>query len=106
MNYTPEQFAKLPKWAQMEINRLNADLKAEQETLAAINGDPAVMPVVSWHHLMQEHPLPDHCSVRMNLPKGHVEFQIIDDYVRVSCYHNLIVMPSASNTVHLRVDHR
>lgn len=31
MSYTPQQFERLPKWAQIEISRLKRDLKFHQE---------------------------------------------------------------------------
>lgn len=110
MVYTEAQFARLPKWAQSELQRLNANIAdAEERARAAFGADETTIEV-SPHRSAEDGQartfLPDRTVIRFRLATGYVEASIRDGSLHLLAGRRLSVRPWASNVVTVEDDPR
>lgn len=103
MNYTKEQLEKLPKWAQNEINRLEADLKHYKERSEQIEGS------ADTNTFLQEglssRPLPHHARIEFCLGEHNQHKASVyvtkNGYIDINCDSRMAkgtyIRPRASN---------
>jgi hypothetical protein len=103
---TDERIAKLPRWAQRHIERLERDRDSLRAKLAQI--DSGESPVV-WDeynlHGEGHHAIPARARVLFTLPSGGViEVSLRSDHVEVRAerYGSIITQPTASNVLRIR----
>lgn len=65
MKYTKEQLSKLPKWAQVEINRLIKDLEVCKADLRRMDGEVSTNTFIEDG--LDKHPLPANTSIIFGL---------------------------------------
>jgi hypothetical protein len=110
---TEPRFAKLPKWAQQEIVRLERDVQHHERRLAEVSGEtsePSNVEVNARGIQPGRRFLPSGDSVRFWLDpdsdgraRRYVDVAVIGGEVRVmtSGYGNMLVVPQASNVVYI-----
>ena len=102
MNYTKEQFEKLPKWAQSEITRLEANLKHFKEKAAQVSGESETNThIVSG---LDDTPLPKNSRVKFTNDKGSATIHLesdgtIDVHANSKYGHRLAIFPNVSNGI-------
>jgi ribosomal protein L6P/L9E len=93
---------KLPKWAQEHIKKLECRVSEIDARIAAENGpDTRVQQLFG----AREHKnLGDRVTVRFNI-KGHehIDVSMRDDHIYVSGISTIIITPTASNCIQVRV---
>jgi hypothetical protein len=107
---SPEQIAKLPKWAQRHIRLLEQNLASERKRLAR---GPADSDTFASPYGNTPQPLGRHTLIRLALFGGDLHARYIDvrtdvdhrkqPHVYVMASDGLLIEPQSSNTVRLRL---
>lgn len=95
---------KLPKWAQTEIERLQADLDYYREKLRQVgDGDTEVW--VRSHAIGEHEPLPRGTHIIFKLPNGGTEVSAVGETLELygRSGGSLAVLPRSSNVAWVRV---
>lgn len=102
-----EQFDKLPRYVQDEIERLRRDRESLRAKLAQIDSGESA---ITWDefdvHGDGRHAIPPGANVRFQLPSGEIAATLRDDCVMIQadkCGGVVLVQPMSSNVVRLRV---
>lgn len=108
MNYTPEQFQKLPKWAQDEILRLQNNHQSLLTKLDEINGDSETNTFLVEG--LSERPLPKNSCVDFKV--GENNLNTVSVYIRKNgtidinanskMAQQLVIVPNAANSFYLK----
>lgn len=106
MNYTTEQFSKLPKWARIEIERLEKNVEYHQKQAEAVKSGNSR---VYWGMKILDggrYGIPENQSVAFTLMDGEsIEFKLDDKSDGVRVYldgkrrRTLAVSPVSSNVM-------
>lgn len=98
MSMTNEQFFKLPKFAQMEINRLRNDLTWNNKKIdEMLSTEPSNVQISQYPDNKN---LPNNSNIRFNFKSGnYMEISIYDEQIRVHGKNAIKVLPSASNAI-------
>lgn len=107
MNYTNEQFEKLPKWARYEINRLERLTKNLNEKLSEFNGESKTNTYLVDG--LEKTPLTNNAQIEFTT--GQNNMNRVSVYVRQDgkidlnadshLGHDLVIMPRAANSFYL-----
>lgn len=106
---TDERMAKLPKWAQQEIKRLESDLQSARAELAFATGEVA-SPVTWGHRRYKIHGIPPNETIYFGLPDGVSLGVCIDRqnkrrlYVSMDGGDRLRILPAVSNAFYIEAD--
>ena len=111
---TPEQMAKLPRYAQDELNKLAADLRSFRRDLKSVlGGDEKSRVYVVRFIDGEDQPLPLHTRVGFRLPTqrrpddclGYLEFKMDADAQSVEVHGSqaIAVEPHSSNVCRIRL---
>ncbi len=98
---TPEQFAKLPKWAQQHIRLLEMRLKEAQEDARKNAGPENSRVTIGWEpsfKVRDDHPF------RFSLgddSMNHVQVSFHHGGLQIMGGRSIVVLPSASNVIHV-----
>jgi hypothetical protein len=100
MNYTKEQFEKLPKWAQREIKRLEQNVGHYKEKAMQVSGEAETNTLIVSG--IENQNLPKNSRVMFRTEKGYVTIHVEDDGtidVHANPYdkYNLAFLPRVSN---------
>lgn len=99
---TPEQFDRLPKYAQLELQRLQRNLEA---AYARLDEGPATSPIVADPHSAQPRRLGSTRSARFHLgepgERPYFDATIARGELRVTGVPGMVVRPHAGNVVML-----
>lgn len=100
--YTKEQFDRLPKWAQREIDRLTMRLREASERLSAGPGDSNV-----FAHPYCDNPTPLGRDTMVKFVMGEasgdaLHVGIFEDGLRVYGHRGIVIQPRARNAVDVR----
>jgi len=99
---TNEQFLKLPRWAQNEINKLRNDLERAERHAKQISGESAT----NTHMLvlLDKKPLPSNSNIEFTLPDGRVTARVDGEKLYVTVpYGRLNIQPTASNGFYIHL---
>jgi hypothetical protein len=104
MKYTPEQFSKLPKWAQEEIKTLEMRLTELNGKLDEYKGDKETNTYI--RDGLSRIPIPNNSSVEFQCGKGKQNKVVVyvnrDGFVDVNTDsrigQTMVVMPRAANS--------
>ena len=98
MNITNEQFFKLPKFAQREINKLRNDLDYHKKKIdEMLSTEPSNVQISQYP---ENKNLPNNSNIRFNFKDGnYMEISIIDEQIRVHGYNAIKILPRASNSI-------
>ena len=101
---TNEQFFKLPKWAQNEINSLRNNNESLQKQLDEMFGHSDTNTFMRSG--MDRKGLPNNSNIEFNLPNGNIEVRI--DKGALSIYGSytrgrLAIFPNVSNVVRVEI---
>lgn len=103
---TPEQIAKLPKWAQSEVKSLNhriSNLEKENESLKSKNPKSNVSYQMAWDG--SNIFLPDDRDIKFSFNEGeYIQARLESDKKGGLCFHvrgsdSITLSPGYSNTV-------
>lgn len=97
-----ERRAKLPKWAQHELERLERDLAYAKKRLA---DGPEDSRVFADPYSDPPRPLGRDTSIDFKLGEGwgqRINVRIEDDGIKIMGGNRLSIIPKASNVVHIR----
>lgn len=100
---TDEQMAKLPKWAQAELDRrevLNRRLQKQLDELTAAEPSPVMWSSnhVNWH------PVPKHARVRFeDANQSVIDVKAQDGGVYISGSFGITIQPHGSNAITVKV---
>lgn len=107
MEYTEEQFSKLPKWAQSEINRLKNNNKGLTEKLEQFNGQGETNTYLVDG--MDKKPLPKNSHIDFMM--GERNLNRVSVYVRSNGMvdinadsrlgHDVVILPRAANSFYI-----
>ena len=102
-----EKFDRLPKWAQMEINRLSGDLENYKEKVAQISGEEETI-VYCEGYVTPKINLPNNSHIVFEIDGGSISANVVDGELRVygQSPGPLLVLPRASNSVYLKFGER
>jgi len=97
-----ERFNKLPKWAQIEIQKLTSDLASANEKINALfyNGKTNTV-IISG---LDEMPLPNNSNIRFSWGKTHIDARIVDEELRIYGQSAIHIQPRATNTCYIIAD--
>lgn len=109
--FSPEEIAKLPKWAQLKANVLIRDLADAHKRIAAFNGETPTN--IKAEGGLRSHAvyLPDDSTIKFTFPQTggeiHLQFGLGQKAGTLNCFsrNSLIIRPGSSNYVQL-ADHR
>ena len=102
-----EKFMKLPRWAKDEINRLERNSQDAEEQIRQMNSGEESL--VYWNDGLarEKHGLPDRATVTFQTPNGPISVMIRDGELSVmSMAINLLVRPSAANSIRILAENR
>jgi len=107
MNYTQEQFDKLPKWAQSEIKVLLQNVKDLSEKLSQVNGVSETNTFL--HDMLDRQPLPKNSVIRFHLGErnlNHVSVYVnrhgvIDINGDSRIGKKMVLIPQAANAFYI-----
>jgi ABC-type uncharacterized transport system fused permease/ATPase subunit len=106
MNYTQEQFDRLPKWAQLEINRLKNYTQSIEKQLRQEKGEEETNTFVRV--VMDKYPMAKNAQIEFHTPdeKGFVEVRVnshgkIDIQGDSRMGKTMVIMPRASNSFYI-----
>lgn len=91
---------KLPQWAQRKIRVLEKNIKTLERKVAEINGERKTNTAIISG--MDRNPLPNSCTIEFDITGNRISCGIIDNELRVYGYNTIIVLPRASNSIHLK----
>lgn len=102
MEYTNEQFFRLPKWAQTEINRLRNKNDYLTTRLNQMTGEEETNTFIN--EMMDKKPLPKNSSIHFELPeKGYINVIINNNQLLITGqgYKNktFYIKPRVSNSI-------
>ena len=107
--YTPEQFAKIPKWAQHLIRKQEADLKGAAEDIAQINGSGPTNVYIE-EGIRNNRPLPNDSRIRFIFPdKTSVSVGFREGGTILDAYTydgGISVSPASSNVIYIKANGR
>ncbi len=87
---------KLPKWAQLEIQKLEGQLKTAEEVIASRDSQDSM---ISWRHVMNRHGIPDHATVEFHIDDARIDVSVVDGALRITSSSSMLsVLPRASNS--------
>lgn len=108
-----EDLSKLPKWAQHRIVRMESDIKALMEVVSGLNNATSEgvsgKIIVEPYSTLTSFTLRDRSMIRFKLRKdrtGYIDVGIRKGMLNLNSAESLIVMPGASNDLHVAVAHR
>ena len=104
MNYTPQQFDRLPKWAQNEIKKLQFRCDDQQKEMAQLNGDEETNTYQSVG--LEKRPLPNNARI-VFVTDEETSFEVHVErgelYVRESgCVKKMAITPHVSNVIYIK----
>lgn len=101
--YTDEQFAKLPRWAQTLIKVQEGTIERLNRNVAQMS-DPNETPI-KWRQLLDDwHGIPNGTSVRFHTDIGAwVDARIDDDHLILHGSREFAIEPQSSNSIHVYV---
>lgn len=101
-----EQMAKLPKWAQIELEKLNRNVASLQEELDSLMGAETSILTNPYFDTINEKGryLPNRTTVRYFTPHGRFDVSIGSDGLVIYGDNPLSVFPRASNVVNIKGD--
>lgn len=107
MNYTKEQFEKLPKWAQSEIKVLSQNIKDLSEKMNQLNGDSETNTYLN--DMLDKQPLPKNSVIRFHLGEknlNHVSvyvnrYGVIDINGDSRLGKKMVIIPQAANAFYI-----
>ncbi len=105
-NYTPEQFARLPKWAQHLITRDTRDLADLREKLKQVNGE-AETNVFIEQGIDEDQPMPKNSRILFRFPDKTslaVGFRESGTILEVYGHGALSVHPRSTNVFYVTAD--
>lgn len=107
MSYTPEQFAKLSKWAQSHIESLERKTSDDAKVIERLS-DPGSIgntdTLVYSYGIRPDVKLEKGSVIQFKLPGDDIECSVRNAYLYVTSNHDsLIVQPQSSNVVRIRV---
>lgn len=95
--------SKLPKWAQAEIERLNADVRYLEEKIAALSSDSSkVYARITWERNLH---LPTESVVTFVVGDHEIDVRLSEvggSHLEVQCHGRVSVEPRASNCFDVR----
>jgi hypothetical protein len=93
---------KLPKWAQLEIERLRRDNDDYAARFKLVGGETESN--IEIGDMMDSFCVGERSRVKFKLPNGYIEchFNHDRDAVDIYAHHSLIIEPRASNTCRVR----
>jgi len=99
---TNEQFLKLPKFAQNEINKLRNDLTwTEKKMDEMLSVEPSNVQISEYP---KNKNLPKNSQIRFNFKNGtYIEIRIVEEQLRVHGNDSVKVLPRASNSLYMEV---
>lgn len=105
MEFTPEEVAKLPKWAQSKVNVLQMRLRESKEELTRIKANKPSDTIVGFKSSHEKEPV-------QYLKNGQlITFMINNNYFMVKVKNNsldimgnisILIIPKASNTCEIK----
>lgn len=97
-----KKFARLPKWAKNEIERLNANIEYYKKQVQEIKGEKDTNVFIVEG--LTKRPLPKNSHIEFRLGKNwsdKVDINIEEDCIQIYL-DDVIVIPSASNHLYLK----
>jgi len=95
-----ERVAKLPRWAQEYIGRLERDLESARTVQTAIKEGTTD---IWWRDVLKDDAnyLPSHCDVVFQTNTGVIKFSLWDGKIKIwgQPLHNLSIKPEAHNII-------
>lgn len=100
---TPEQFLKLPKYAQDEIEKLGRENDSLERQIASIIA-PEITPI-HWEVTTVKRGIPYNASVVFSVGEHgrKIEVSLRDGGIEIFGSHQLVVVPKVSNSIHVSV---
>lgn len=108
MNYTEEQFQKLPKWAQEEILRLKNNNQSLLKKIDELNGDSQTNTFLVEG--LNQRPLPKNACVDFKIGENNIN--TVSVYIRKNgtidinasskMAQQLVIIPNAANSFYLK----
>lgn len=114
---TEERFAKLPRWAQNEIARLEGNVRSLEKNISETVGEHSEETGVRLvRHTSAENdlPVPRDTIIQFDVPhpafpksrRNYVQARFDDDEVYIYCSDSVEILPDSSNTFRVRLRHR
>jgi hypothetical protein len=108
MNYTQEQFDKLPKWAQSEINKLKNYTQSLEQRIMQETGEAETNTYLRV--FLEKHPMAKGSQVEFNLNdnNGSVEVRVDRSGEFIILYadsrrgKDMVIKPRSGNMFHIR----
>jgi hypothetical protein len=102
-----ERIAKLPKWAQQYIHKLERDVEWYKEQLRQTSsGDSPITWELGSIHNSKQHGIPERATVRFQLANGYIECALRKTTLQIrrgSFKGRLMVGPCAYNLVEIEI---
>lgn len=111
-NPTPEQIAKLPKWAKDHIQVLTNELELAASQLAKISD--AASTGIHWKNgLGVNNPIPSGSQVVFKIPneqnhRNAIRCKLVTEigvtYLNINADDSIRIIPRVSNSIHIKLD--
>ena len=94
--------SKLPKWAQIELNRLRRDVENYRAQIEQM--DTNAQSNVTWSTgLDDEHTLPTNARITFHTENGRIMAYLYKDQLEINGSYAVVVSPKASNAFVIKI---